>query len=104
MNRRRPRPLLTLKLWDNRESRVPTPARPWRLGLEAERYGGAFNLHSNGIDGDFDELVVAEWLHIERMGERVWWMRVGGREFDVEIPLEGPVIVYERAEQLFWGE
>ena len=27
---------------------------------------------------EFDELTVGRWLHIEQMGNRVWWMNLGG--------------------------
>lgn len=42
---------------------------------------------------EFDELVVGDWLHIEQLDSRVWWMRVGDARIDVTIPAEGPVEV-----------
>lgn len=43
--------------------------------------------------GGFDEIVVGDWLHIERMDRRVYWMRLGQREADIEIDHSGQPIV-----------
>lgn len=72
------------------------PGRHWRFSCEGPPHPKLpIEMES---EGEFDELVVSDWLHIERMDERVWWMRVGDRAFDIEIPLEGPVVVQEREE------
>ncbi len=42
---------------------------------------------------EFDELVVGEWFHIERMDNRAWWMRVGGVTFWVNVPRTGKALV-----------
>lgn len=73
------------------------PAQPWRLGLKLEYH--PLNLSSEGIDGDFDELVVGGWLHIEKMNRRAWWVRVGEREFWIEVPETGPAVVTEQTEE-----
>jgi len=41
-------------------------------------------------DGDFDEIVVGTWLHIERMSDKEIWYRIGDRT--------GHVIVNERGD------
>lgn len=83
------------------------PGSPWRIlahtwigkrqgGL---RYGDSWHVDNEAgvtdreerIDGglyfsreyhfpgtEFDELVVGEWLHVEQMSGRRWWMNVGG--------------------------
>ncbi len=37
----------------------------------------------------FDELVVGNWLHVEQMSERQWWMAVGGLRLAVTIGRDG---------------
>jgi len=45
----------------------------------------------------FDELVVDDWLHIEQMSDREWWMRVGDAR--IWIQLDGkPVVTITRGE------
>jgi hypothetical protein len=44
----------------------------WRL--LAHRANGSLEIEN---DGQFDELVVDDWLHIEQMEPAVWWLRVG---------------------------
>lgn len=40
---------------------------------------GAYIAHTRHLPGtEFDELVVGEWLHVEQMDKRLWWMNVGG--------------------------
>ena len=39
--------------------------------------------------GEFDELVVASWMHLERMDRRQWWLRLGQVEFDITIDTSG---------------
>ena len=43
--------------------------------------------------GDFDELILDDWLHLERMSERVWWLRVGDARILVEVTEQGETIV-----------
>ena len=47
------------------------PGTPWRATPDST--------------GDFDELVVSDWFHLERMSERVWWVRIGQRSFNLLI-------------------
>lgn len=35
--------------------------------------------------GVFDELVIDDWLHLEQMEERVWWMRLGDARIVVSL-------------------
>lgn len=49
------------------------PGRRWRL--RAVRDGGrSIELQNQGI---FDELAVDDWLHIEQMDDKVYWLQVG---------------------------
>lgn len=43
--------------------------------------------------GVFDELVVDHWLHIEQLGEREWWMRIGDARILVAVQSSGDVRV-----------
>ncbi len=54
-----------------------TPGRFWRM-------------QTDDLD-HFDELVVGQWFHIERMDSRVWWMRIGEQDFMIGISPEGVV-------------
>lgn len=47
---------------------------------------------------EFDELVVGDWLHIEQMDDRRYWMRVGDYRIDVFIPAKGKPNVCVREE------
>lgn len=38
---------------------------------------------------EFDELVVGQWLHIEQMNARVWWMAIGGVVVHVTVDRDG---------------
>ncbi|MFK7998883.1 MAG: hypothetical protein AB8H86_04775 [Polyangiales bacterium] len=74
------------------EKKPPLPGSKWRLG--SEEGDTTFAVANRGI---FDELVVDDWLHIEQMSERVWWMRVGDARIFVELDDEGsPVLSVER--------
>jgi len=43
----------------------------------------------------FDELVIDDWLHLEQMDTRLWWLCIGDRDLVVAIsvPRKGPVEV-----------
>jgi hypothetical protein len=43
--------------------------------------------------GIFDELVIDEWLHVEQMDTRHWWMRVGGTHINIWIARDGVPVV-----------
>lgn len=36
-------------------------------------------------EGVFDELVIDDWLHLEQMDERRWWMRVGDARISISV-------------------
>jgi hypothetical protein len=57
---------------DSAEGRPMRPGQEWRILSRGKN--GQFEARNEGI---FDELVVDDWLHIEQMSERAWWMRVG---------------------------
>lgn len=63
------------------------PGHSWRISCTAtpdhpQRFA-AENL------GGFDELVVDDWLHIEQMSDREWWIRIGDRVLWVKVPRSG---------------
>lgn len=80
-----------LKEW--LELRRKSPGKFWRVRAYGRK--GSVSLENEGA---FDELVVGDWIHLEQMDKRVWWMRLGDREFDIVIPRDPkkPVQVKER--------
>lgn len=57
----------------------------WRLLIQQPRQSVQFSSEHRGniaglvhtrVDGEFDELVVGDWLHIEMMSNSVCWMQV----------------------------
>lgn len=45
----------------------------------------------------FDELVIDDWLHLEQMSDRAYWMRLGDAWIWIDIPATvAPVITIER--------
>ena len=56
----------------------------WRIHVEDA--GKVTDL--KGIEG-FDELVVGDWFHLERMDKNVWWARVGDARLIVTIASNG---------------
>ena len=67
--------------------------RRWRF--RAVRDGGrSIELQNQGI---FDELVVDDWLHIEQMDDKVYWLQVGDVGIWVTVvPGEKPTVDVER--------
>ena len=64
------------------------PGTEWRvLARDAEREIELSN------DGLFDELVVDHWLHLEKMDDRTWWMRLGDARLSVFVAEDGSVRV-----------
>lgn len=57
-----------------------SPGREWRLLAHEE--AGEFEARNRGV---FDELVVDDWLHVEQMQEREWWIQVGDARLLVTI-------------------
>jgi hypothetical protein len=41
--------------------------------------------------GDLDEVVIADWMHAERMDANTWWLQIGDRVFDVRLKKDGTV-------------
>lgn len=75
------------------------PARYWRVKGDgtATNYSGALpgaRVDATDRDiahrllGGFDELAVGDWIHLERMDSRVWFMRVGAVDFSIYIPTD----------------
>lgn len=59
----------------------------WRLLVHSDNGRRSHTVTSEPVDGAdslslpgalFDELVVDEWIHIEQMDSRKWWMNIGG--------------------------
>jgi hypothetical protein len=68
------------------------PGRQWRV--LAHREDGKVELENQG---KFDELAVDDWLHIEQMDDRGWWLRVGDVRLFVTTPeTEPPTVDVER--------
>lgn len=65
-----------------------SPGREWRL--LAHRQSGDVDVKNEGV---FDELVVDHWLHVEQLGEREWWMRIGDARILVLVASSGDVRV-----------
>ena len=87
-----------------RKSRLPGFC--WRV-LAHRRKNGVYGEHLawefDGSEGvEFDELVVGTWFHMEQMGDRDWWMRIGdddegGVTVNVHIPAKGaPRVMVEK--------
>lgn len=53
----------------------PRPGSRWRVLAWAKKGERRIEVEDKGV---FDELVVDDWLHIEQMDKRRWWMNVGG--------------------------
>ena len=73
----------------------PKPGSDWRIQAAGAKHGdalnvsvaaGALKVQSYGI---FDELVIDQWLHLEQMGPRSWWMRVGDARLSIRIDKDG---------------
>lgn len=80
------------------------PARYWRVkgdGNVPFRKGSHPHFpdgnapNARRLFGDFDELVVGDWIHLERMDHRAWWMCIGDTHFWITIPADPakPVLV-----------
>lgn len=54
-----------------------SPGYHWRFNAPSNREKSAFKDVESDGKSCFDELVVDNWLHIEQMSDRVWWMRIG---------------------------
>ena len=48
---------------------------------------------------EFDELVLDDWLHLEQMNERAYWMRLGDAYVWIQLPAKGdPIVSIRRGE------
>lgn len=80
----------------------PTPPRPgtrWRM--QAEEHGQTIELRNRGV---FDELVIDDWLHLEQMSDRAWWLQLGGACFGISIARDGRVTVTLTEGEVAHGE
>ncbi|MFK8003625.1 MAG: hypothetical protein AB8H86_28945 [Polyangiales bacterium] len=57
------------------------PGSVWRLLTRS-----GFAVENEGV---IDEVVVDQWMHMEQLEERVWWMRLGLARLIIEIDEEG---------------
>lgn len=69
------------------------PGATWRLLTKNTDGQTALALENDGV---FDELVVDDWLHVEQMNERSWWLRVGDARINVEIRQDRAQVSVER--------
>lgn len=57
------------------------PGSHWRIlahELDGSSYGEPIeDDHEHRGPSEFDELVVDEWLHLEQLDKRLWYMRLG---------------------------
>lgn len=67
---------------DERRARLEAAAVASVWCVRAFDEGGPIEIPVRGV---FDELVVGEWLHLEWMDERAWWMRLGDMRVSVSV-------------------
>jgi len=49
--------------------------------------------------GEFDELCLGDWFHLEKMAPREWWMQVGDARIGVSLRAGlPPIVTVERGE------
>ena len=49
--------------------------------------------------GEFDELCVGDWLHVEKMDGREWWMQIGDARVGVTVRKgKRPIVMIERGQ------
>lgn len=68
-------------------------AKPWRIQADVTKNSGprvGMSSHEQHgmadnrvIDSEVDEFVLGTWLHLERMGPRHWWLRLGDADINV---------------------
>ena len=70
------------------------PGRVWRVLAHYRKTSERFDHRFAAKDRiEFDELVVGDWLHLEQMGNREWWARIGEVHLWISIPAKGAVKV-----------
>ena len=67
------------------------PGAEWRTLSWDETSGARFEHSSDAEPRIFDELVIDDWLHIEQMTRRRWWMRIGDLVVWVKVDKDGSV-------------
>jgi hypothetical protein len=80
-------------------STPPKPGSRWRM--QCEENGQKIEMANVGI---FDELVVDDWIHLEQMSDRHWWLQLGGACFAVVIARDGRVTVTLTEGEVAHGE
>lgn len=65
---------------------------------ETYQRGGKKQTERIEADSGFDEIVVGDWLHLERMHTGLWWLRLGDREADIQVNSKGKIAVHWRPE------
>ena len=71
--------------------RVLAPGFDWRSAAYSDDRPNDGHPHAGDVV--FDELVIDDWLHIEQMDTRAWWMNLGGYHIWIRVPKHGPVEV-----------
>lgn len=67
------------------KSRRKYPAKFWRILADNPKTGERFEMKNKG---DFDELVVGDWCHLERMDYRQWCLILGDNNISIYIPTD----------------
>lgn len=79
-----------------RPKRPPPVGSRWRILAHGPR-GERIDIESRDYDeGDrakprtvFDELVIDDWLHLEQMSARVWWLKIGDDMVMISVGSDG---------------
>lgn len=70
------------------------PGATWSVSSSADAQGkNATKVENKGV---FDEVKVDGWLHLERMTDNTWWMRVGQATLDIIVQPNGEAEVRVR--------
>lgn len=69
---------------ENADQAKAVPGARWRI--LAHEGAEPVQVENRGI---LDEVVVDDWMHLEQMDERQWWMRVGDARIWVTIEDDG---------------
>jgi hypothetical protein len=76
--------------WQDKRGRQKMPGAWWRARFEAKGEDGR-NVYSTNYPQPcvFDELVIDDWLHLEQMDKRTWWMSVGDARIWIHVHKDG---------------
>jgi len=69
-------------------ARTLAPGSRWRVLAHAHER--AVELENEGV---IDEVVIDDWMHLEQMNERQWWMRLGDARVWINVEVDGTVRV-----------